>query len=195
MGGDALREFPRSLRHAARGPTRRRAVKRRPRIDVVLERQPVRAVLEEFKHLYCVTLDRDFAGDRDGHEVAALEARGAAMRIVDAVLAEPGNATLPRRPIYHYIINVAFYELAGPIATRQQLKEVELTVLLRAGRPPTRRPRARQRLIEELTARPTMLDWRLEARARELGVWTADQADDTASRRRRIKRLRGDAAT
>lgn len=183
---------------AARPKRRRvvcRPVKRRPRIDVVLERPPVRADLDEFKHLYCVTLDRDLAGDRDGHEAAALEARTAAMRVVDAVLAEPGNATLPRRPIYQYVLNVAFNELAGPIATEHQLKEVELAVVLPAGRPPTRRPRARQRLLEELRARPTMLDWRLEARARELGVWTADQADDTASRRRRIKRLRADAAT
>jgi len=63
-----------------------------------------------------------------------------------------------------------------------------------AGRPPTRRPRARQRLIEELKARPDMPDYLIADRGLQLGVWTSDQAQDPANRQRRIKRIREDAA-
>ena len=116
------------------------------------------------------------------------------MRIVAAVRAAPVNATLPEGAIYRYVANVAHQELLGEQAKDDDIILMELGVSLPAGRPPMRRPRARQRLIEELKARPDMPDYLIADRGLQLGVWTSDQAQDPANRQRRIKRIREDAA-
>jgi hypothetical protein len=110
------------------------------------------------------------------------------------VRAEPSNATLPEEAIYRYIANVAHEELLGKRAKDDDINLMELVVRLPAGRPPTRRPRQRKKLIAEVRARPDMPDWRILDRGHELGVWTTDQADDPLNKRRRIKRIRDDAS-
>lgn len=169
-------------------------MRRYARIDAVLALHEVRAELEEFKRLCGLAADRRGAGDDEGHLAALFEARTVALRIVAAVRAAPGNATLPEEAIYRYVANVAHQELLGELARKDDIKLMELGVRLPAGRPPTRRPRVRQRLIEELKARPDMPDYRIEDRGLELGVWTSDQAHDPANTRKRIRRIREDAA-
>jgi hypothetical protein len=169
-------------------------MRRRSRIDAVLGLPTVRAELEEFKRLFGLAADHVDAGDAEAHLAAAFQAKAVALRIVAAVRAEPGNATLPDRAIYRYVANVAHQELLGEQAKDDDIILMELGVSLPAGRPPMRRPRARQRLIEELKARPDMPDYRIADRGLQLGVWTSDQAQDPANRQRRIKRIREDAA-
>ncbi len=169
-------------------------MKRRPRIDTVLERPEISAELEEFKRLFGLAAHRYGVGDAEGHCLAALKGREVALRIVTAVRAEPGNATLPAQAIYRYVANVAHHDLLGERAKADDMILSELGVKFPPGRPPTRRPRARQQLLEELAARPEMPDWRVADRARVLGVWASDWPDDATNRQRRIRRLRAEAA-
>lgn len=169
-------------------------MRRHARIDAVLALHTVRAELEEFERLFGLAADRQGTGDDEGHLAAASQAREVALRIAAAVRAAPGNATLPEEAVYRYVANVAHQELLGERAKEDDIKLMELGVRLPAGRPPTRRPRARQRLIEEVKARPDMPDYRIVDLGLQLGVWTSDQAQDPANRRKRIKRLREDAA-
>jgi hypothetical protein len=168
-------------------------MKHYPRIDVVLERPEIRAELEEFKRLFGLGADRYGEGDVDGQLAAGFEANAVAIHIAAAVQAEPGNQSLPERQLVRYITNVAHHELLGDMAKRDEIVLSDLLVRFPAGRPPTRRTDARQVLIDELTSRPSMTDDAIELRAFWLGVWTFDQADDKASRRKRIARLRRDA--
>ena len=169
-------------------------MRRNARIDAVLALRDVRAELEEFKRLFGLAAERLNAGDHEGHLRTALDARVVALRIATAVRAEPANATLPEEPVYRYLTNVAQQELLEERAKNDDIKLMELGVRFPAGRPPMRRSRARQELIEELKARPDMPDYLIEDRGLQLGAWTSDQANDRASRRRRIKRVREDAA-
>ncbi len=169
-------------------------MRRRPRIDAILERPAARADLEELKRLFGLSADRYQAGDQDGHYAAALQGREVAFLIVASIRAEPLNATLPEEAVYRYIANVAHLELLGEQAKADDVKLFELGVRLPAGRPPRSRARAREGLIEALRGQPDMPDWRLEDLGRTLGVWAEDQAIDGASPRRRIKRIRADAA-
>lgn len=169
-------------------------MKRHARIDAILTRPAVRSDLEELKRLVGLAAERSRDADQPGHVAAALDARDVALRIVGVVCSETGNSTLPREQVYRYVANVAHQELLGPQAKAEDLVLFELGVRLPAGRPPTSRPRARQTLIDEIRSRPELPDWRIEARARELEVWAPDQADDPANVRRRIRRLRSDAA-
>jgi hypothetical protein len=150
--------------------------------------------MEELKHLFAVASGLHGVASGEEHEAAAAEARVAAFRIVDAIRAEPGNATLPTRPIFHYVVNIAFFDLTGPISTVEQRKQVELTVYFPAGRPPARLSKGRQMVVDELRRRPDMHDWEVADRALKHGAWTSDQANDARSRARRITRLRRDAA-
>lgn len=173
-------------------------MKRRREVDAVLARPDVRAELEELKRLFGQAADRHAAGDRDGHERAAFEASAAIWRIVEFVRGdlEPGPASRIETAVYAYIGNIAHHELLDGLGQPGGLKITlaELSAPWPPGRPPGRRPTARQKLIDEVRAHPDMLDWRIEDRGRTLGVWTSDQAQDRASKRRRIKRIREDAA-
>jgi hypothetical protein len=169
-------------------------VKRHPRIDAVLHDPAHRAAYEEFKRLVGLAADRYGANDLDGHMVAAMSAYEVGQGLVEAVRAVPRNAGLPPREVYRYVANAAHDDMLGPMAKADDVKLFELGVKLPPGRPPTARPRARQLLIDEMKRRPDKPDWRIADLARELGVWTHDQADDARSKRRRIRRLRSDAA-
>lgn len=151
--------------------------------------------LEEFKRLFGLGAECHSSGDREGHYAAAQGARTVALRIVGAVRAEPDNATLPEEAIYRYVGNVAHHELLGEQAKADDVILFELGVRFPAGRPPTRRPLGRQKLIDELRGHPDMTDEHIEQRALDLGAWTWDQAQDRTSRRRRLARLREDAAS
>lgn len=169
-------------------------MKRHHRIDVVLERSEVRADLEEFKRLFGLAADRFGAGDIDGQLAAAVEANAVVVRIAAVIGAEPANQSLPQRQLARYVMNVAHHELLGDMAERDEIVLSDLLVKFPAGRPPTRRSTARQTLIDEMKIRPAMTDTEVEKRAALLGVWTWDQARDQASRRKRIARIRRDAA-
>ena len=173
-------------------------MKRRPEVDAVLARPEVRAELEEVKRLVGLAANRQDAGDREGHERAALQASVAIWRIVESVRGdlEPGSASPIERALYAYVGNVAHHELQDGLEQPGGMKVTlaELSAPWPAGRPSGRRPKARQELIDEVRAHPDMPDWRIADRGRVLGVWTSDQADDQASRRKRIGRIRRDAA-
>ena len=185
-------------RYLARQESRERIgrpeVKARPRVDAVLARTAVRAELEELKRLMGLAAHHHNAADTDGHLAASFEARAVALRIVDAVRAEPGNANLPGEELYRYVANLAQHELLGAQAKADRVRLFELEVRLPAGRPPRRRPRARQQLIDEIRARPDMPDWLIEDRGHSLGVWGLNQSDEPSERKRRIRRIRRDAA-
>lgn len=165
-----------------------------PRIDLVLARPAIRTELEEYKRLFGLGALRQGLGDRDGQLAAGLEANAVAIRIAAAVQAEPGNQSLPERQLVRYIANVAHHEMLGDMAARDEIVLSELVVQFPAGRPPTRRNGLRQTLIDELRRQPEMNDEAIERRAFKLGVWTDDHADDRSSRRKRVARLRRDAA-
>lgn len=169
-------------------------MRRNSRIDVVLNRPETVIELEELKRLFGLGADRYEKGDIDGQLAAGVEANEVAIRIAAAVQAEPGNQGLPERSIVRYVLNVAHHELLGTMAERDEIILSDLVVRFPAGRPPARRSGPRQVLIDELKAQPTMTDAEVEQRASRLGLWTWDQAEDRASRRKRIARLRRDAA-
>lgn len=173
-------------------------MKRRPEVDAVLARLEVRVELEELKRLIGMAAHLYDAGDREGHERAALEASVAIWRIVEFVRGDLGRG--PASPIegalYAYVGNVAQHELLDGLEQPGGMKVTlaEMSAPWPRGRPSGRRPKARQHLIDEVRAHPEMPDWRIEDRGRTLGVWTSDQAQDRTSKRRRIKRIREDAA-
>jgi hypothetical protein len=168
-------------------------VKVRPRIDAILERSDVRAFLDEAKLHFALAAGIDHAAEPERHRRAAEPAAAALWRVVAIVRSDPGNAKLPSDAVYHHVLNRAYAELTAPVATEEQRRQHYLSVYLPAGRPPTRRSRARQRLLDEIRARPDMPDYLIKDRAARLGVWAVDQADDLASVSRRIRRLRRDA--
>lgn len=170
------------------------SLRRLPRIDVILERPEVRDLVDVAKRHFALAAAIDHWADPVGHQEAALPASVAVWRIVEAVRADPANSRLPERPIYNYVVDRLFADLTGPIATEAERRQVYLPVVLSAGRPPTSRSRPRQQLIDEIRARPDMPDYRIKDRALSLGVWKFDHADDPANVRRRIRRLRDDAA-
>ncbi len=134
------------------------------------------------------------AGDRDGHLEAAYSARSILLEMVKAVRSEPGNESLPFRPVYHYIVNIAFDELTQPISTVEDRRQVELTVYLPPGRPPGRRSHARQCVIDDIRQSPGLADSQIVDRAIRYGAWRYGVSDDPGDRQRRIKRLRDDAS-
>ena len=123
-------------------------MKRHARIDRVLEHPQVRAQFHEFRHHFAVAAGRHDTGDREGHLVALEEGRAVAWRIVDAIVAEPENGNLPAGEVFRYLKNVAMQEMVGPMAKQDRIVLSELEVRFPRGRPPSRRPMARQRLIE-----------------------------------------------
>jgi hypothetical protein len=174
--------------------SRRREMRRRPRIDEVLARPDMRAELEELKRLFGLAAHHHQHRDAEAQMAALLEGRDVALRIVAGVRALPVNATLPPEAVYRYIANVAHQELLGEQARADDVNLLELRVRFPAGRPPTSRSKAREQLIAEVRARPDMPDYLIADRGRSLGVWTLDQADDPTSRRRRIARIRAAGA-
>jgi hypothetical protein len=146
------------------------------------------------KHHFAIAAGIDPAHAAAKHRAAARPASGAVWRMVHAVRAQPGNANLPERAVYHYILNRMFADLTAPIASEEARRQVYLSVYLPPGRPPSRRSPPRDALIEEIRARPEMADYLIKDRAVRLGVWTVKLSDDPAAVRRRIKRLREDAA-
>jgi hypothetical protein len=168
-------------------------IKARPRIDRVLDRSDTRALLEEARLHFAVASAIDPVHEPVRHQRAALPAATTLWRVVDLVTLEPENAKLSRDSVYHYVINRTYAELTAPVATESQRRHHYLSVYLSPGRPPARTNLARQALVEEIRARPEMPDYLVEDRARALGVWTRDQADDPANVKRRIRRLRQDA--
>jgi hypothetical protein len=175
----------------------RTQVRRRPEVDAVLARPEVRVEFEELKRLIGKAADLYGVGDREGHERAALEASAAIWRIVEWVQGSfgPGPASPIESALYAYVGNVAQHELLDGLGPPGGMKVTlaEMSAPWPPGRPSGRRPKARQQLIDEVRAHPDMPDWRIEDRGRTLGVWTSDQAQDRASKRRRIKRIREDA--
>ena len=150
--------------------------------------------METAKHHFAMAAGIDAFADPVGNQAAALPGSIALLRIVEAVRAAPGNAALPERAVYNYVLNLAYADLTAQIATEADRRQVYLPVYLQAGRPPMRRSKARQALIDEIRMRPEMHDYRIKDRAVSLGVWTADQAGDAPNVQRRINRLRRDAA-
>lgn len=146
------------------------------------------------KHHFALAVGIDHASEPARHQAAALPASVAVWRMVDAVRAEPTNAGLPERAVYSYIIDRMFAGLTAPIATEEERRHVYLPVHLPSGRPPTRRSRDRQALIDEIRARPEMPDYLIAGRAVRLGLWDVAQADDAPNVKRRIRNLRKDAA-
>lgn len=169
-------------------------MRRNRRIDDVLVRPDMRAELEELKRLFGLAAHHHQNRDAEAQMAALLEGREVALRIVAGVRALPANATLPPEAVYRYIANVAHEELLGEQARVDDVNLFELRVRFPAGRPPTSRSNARERLIAEVRARPDMPDFLIRDRGHTLGVWAADQADDAANRRRRIARIRAAAA-
>ena len=168
-------------------------IRPRPRIDQVLSRPEVQALFEIAKHHFAVASGIDGDADPVSHRAAAKPAADAIKEIVAVVRSEPANASLPPPAIKHYVINRAYAELTAPIASEDQRRQHYLAVYLPPGRPPTRRPRQRALLLDELRRRPDMSDTLLKDRAITLRVWTPDQADDPRSVSRRLRRLREDA--
>jgi hypothetical protein len=146
------------------------------------------------KHLFAVAEGIDHVREPALQQDAALLASMVVWRMVEAVRAEPGNKKLPERAVFNYILDHVFADLTAPIASEEQRRHIYLPVHLPPGRPPTRRSRAREALIEEIHARPHMADYLIKDRALSLGVWSGNLSDDAAAVRRRIKRLREDAA-
>jgi hypothetical protein len=168
-------------------------IRPRPRIDQVLSRPEVQALFETVKHHFAVAIGFDIDADPVRHRAAAQPAVAAVNEIVTIVQSDPANARLPASAIGHYIINRAYAELTAPIASEDQRRQHYLAVFLPPGRPPTRRPRQRALLLDELRRRPGMSDTLLKDRAISLGVWTFDQANDPRNIARRLRRLRDDA--
>jgi hypothetical protein len=150
--------------------------------------------METAKHHFAVAAGIDHWADPVRHQAAALPAAIAVWRMVEAVRAEPANANLPERSVFNYIVDLIYADLTASLATEEERRQVYLPVHLPPGRPPTRRSRARQDLIDEIRARPDMPDYRIKDRALMLGLWTAGQANDDRNVQRRIRRLREDAA-
>lgn len=169
-------------------------MKRRPRIDIVLRTPVAMELNERLKRAFAEASGHDPIGDRERHLAAAYEARSTILEMIALVRAEPGNEHLPMRPLYHYIINRAFHELTEPLATEEERQQVELTVYLPPGRPPGRKSYARQRVIDDLRAHPGLADSQVADRAIKYGAWEYGHSDAPADRRRRINRLRRDAA-
>jgi hypothetical protein len=170
------------------------SLRRLPRIDAILERPEVRELAGIARHHFAVAAGIDHWSDPVRHQAAALPASIAVWRIVEAVRTAPVNSKLPERPIYNYIVDLLFADLTGPIATEEERRQVYLPVVLPPGRPPTSRSPERQALIEQIRARPDIPDYVIKDRAVRLGVWRFDHADDAVNVRRRIRRLRKDAA-
>jgi hypothetical protein len=168
-------------------------MKRRARFDEILDRPEVRAELERFKHLFCVAMDLDYGEDPAAYEHAAYDARAVAFRIVDRIRSDTRNSMLPGRPLYHYVINRAFAEMVAPIASEDDVKQVELPVHLPPGRPPGTREPKRERVVEALRNQPDLHNYQVADRARRWGAWKPHHEDNPANQRRRIKRLRKDA--
>jgi hypothetical protein len=167
----------------------------RPRIDEVLARPEVKNQVVAAKHHFAIAAGIDPVLEPSRHQAAAFPARDAIWRTVDAVRTQPGNTRLPERAVFNYILDRIFADLTAPIASEEQRRNIYLPVYLPPGRPPARRSRPRETLIEEIRARPDMPDYRVKDRAVSLGVWTSDLSDDAAAVQRRIKRLREAAAT
>jgi hypothetical protein len=166
----------------------------RPRIDEVLQSPEVRDLMETAKLHYAVAAGIDPVARPVEHQAAAFPASVAMWQMVDAVRSEPRNRILPERAVYNYILNLVYAQLTAPLATEEDRRYIYQPVSLPRGRPPTQRPRLRQALIDEIRARPEMADYRIKDRALSLGLWSRDQANDPANVRRRIARLRRDAA-
>lgn len=169
-------------------------IKPRPRIDEILERPYVQHLISVAKHQFAVAAGIDHVVEVARHQAAALPARDTIWEIVRAVRANPANATLPERAIYNYVLNRIYADLTGPIATEDERRHVYQPVNLPPGRPPTRRSGARETLINELRTRPDMPEWRVKDRAGTLDVWNETVSDEPDAVRRRVKRLREDAA-
>jgi hypothetical protein len=146
------------------------------------------------KHLFAIATGIDHVGEPALHQDAALLASMVVWRMVEVVRAEPGNKKLPERAVFNYILDRMFADLTAPIATEEQRRHIYQPVHLTPGRPTTRRSRPREALIKEIRVRPQMPDYLVKDRAVRLGVWTGNLSDDPAAVRRRIKRLREDAA-
>jgi hypothetical protein len=170
------------------------SLKRLPRIDVILELPEIRELFAVAKDQFALAAAIDHWSDPVRHQEAALPASVAIWRIVEAVRAAPANSKLPERAIYNYILNLLFADLTGPVATEGERRQVYQPVSLLPGRPPLSRSSGRQELIEEIRARPDMADYLVQDRAANLGVWPFDPADDPTNVKRRIRRLRRDAA-
>jgi hypothetical protein len=168
-------------------------MKRRPSVDRVLAQPHVRAQFEQFRHHFAVAAGRHDEGDADGYQAALAEGRIVGWRIVGAITAIPENGNLPGEEVFRYLKNVAMQEMIGARAKQDRIILSELVVKLPRGRRPTQRPKARQQLIDEIRAQPGMSVLQIAARARALGAWGRDQADDPASKHKRIVRLRRDA--
>ncbi len=149
--------------------------------------------MDEFKALFVQAVGCLDGGDTEGQMAALYAGREVVLRMVGAMRAVPTYANLPPEQVYHYIGNVAQRELVGPQGKADRVKLYELEVRLPAGRPPTSRPKAREKLIAEVRARRGMPDYLIADRARRLGAWTFEPAN-ACSQRRRIRRIREAAA-
>src|SRR4051794_29702806 len=127
-------------------------MRRRPRIDNVLAWPQMRADMDEFKGLFVQAVGCHQGGDSDGQMAALYAGREVVLRMVAGMRSVPTNTNLPPEQLYHYIGNVAQRELVGPRAKAHRVKLYELDVRLPAGRPPTSRPKAREKLIAEVRA-------------------------------------------
>lgn len=146
------------------------------------------------KQQFAVAAGIDHVLEVARHQAAAFPARETIWEIVRAVRASPANAALSERAIYNYVLNRIYSDLTGPIATEDERRHVYQPVNLPSGRPPTRRTKTRETLINELRARPDMPEWRVKDRAGALDVWKETVSDEPDAVRRRVKRLREDAA-
>ena len=166
----------------------------RRRIDGALRNPATRAQFEEFKRLLGLAADRFGSGDLAGHREAAVEAVALGNDIASAIRAKTG-LTLGDDDLGKLLVNIAYQEmLSGPLAGH--FKVPEFDVRLSAGRPAGRRPIARQAVLDAVSAVPGLTDDDIVRLGREFDpeLWPPEGMDDYDSRRRRIVRIRRDAA-
>lgn len=166
----------------------------RQRIDRAIRNPETRVAFEEFKRLLGLAAERYGSADLVGHQEAAKEAVALGNNIATAIRVQTG-LTLGDVDLGKLLVNVAYEEmLSGPLAGHYRVPgfDVRLTV----GRPRGRHTSARQAVIDEVAARSEITDDDIARLGRELDpkTWPPEQMDDYDSRRRRISRIRRDAA-
>jgi hypothetical protein len=166
----------------------------RSRIVGAVGNPGIRLQFDEFKRLLGLAADRLGAGDLAGHQEAALEAVALGNDIASAIRSQTG-ITLSDKELGKLLVNVAYDEmLTGVLAGHYVVPAFD--VQLSAGRPAGRRSIARQAVLDAVAASPGMTDEDIARLGREFDPqrWPPEREDDYDSRRRRMARIRRDAA-